>query len=66
MPGKMRNILGNHHKVDRLHTVCMLCVIQYLLIFGASAVTLSAVITSLIFLRDATVATMVDELVTVQ
>lgn len=53
------------HKVDRLHTVCMLCVIQFLLIAGATTVTVSAVVTALIFARDANVVLMAEEFATV-
>jgi hypothetical protein len=50
----------DHHRIDRAHTVCMLTVIQFLVIYGASAFVLSASITVLIFVRDAGMALFVD------
>jgi hypothetical protein len=57
--------ISERHCMDRIHTVCMLTVIQFLVLYGATAFMLSAVITTLIFIRDAGFTLFYDDFVRV-
>jgi hypothetical protein len=62
---KAKQMVAHRPTAERAHTVCILCIMQYLLMFGASALWMSATITALIFLRDFHLITLTEELVPV-
>jgi len=61
MRNAIRHLATDHHRSDKLHTVCILSIVQILVIWQAGPLLMASVITGLIFIRDLHLELLMDD-----
>lgn len=54
-------VMKDHKKVESMHNVCLLTVIQLMLTYGVSTLILSTTLTGLIFIRQAGIILLIED-----